>query len=256
MVKNGQRQLPAWLLALGHDSLPAEIVIRQRRYKLQKLFKHDFWAASGLYENDSKQVVLKIYRRQDLLGLGMNWFGRYLARREMYFYRCLGDLPGVGDLVGEFGPDGFVHVYIPGQTLLEYPRDQISDDFFDELVELMGCLHERGISYADTNKRDNVIVGLDGKPYLIDFQISWRPKWGALTGRALRFMQRMDMYHIFKHKSRLRPDLMSEQEWRLRRNPGFLLGLHRLIAVPFRDFRRKTLGRLFKSTQARNPRHR
>ena len=247
MTENSSRRMPAWLLALGSDSLPQQIIVERSEYQLQKAFKHDFWAASGLYSNGSSQVVLKIYRQQDLLGLPMNWLGRCLAEREIFFYRCLQGLPGIARFLGTFGPNGFVHAYIPGQDLLEFPRDRLPDDFFDQLVDLMRSVHERGISYADANKRDNVIVGLDSRPYLIDFQISWRPKPGGLLRRPLRFMQRMDMYHLFKHKSRLRPDLMRPEEWHLRRNPGLLLGLHRLVAVPFRNFRRITLRRLNKA---------
>ncbi|NIA06370.1 MAG: hypothetical protein GWP14_01830 [Actinobacteria bacterium] len=246
MVKNKSRVLSPWLLALGSDSLPPKIIVKQSTYHLQRVFKHDFWAASGLYSNDSSQVVLKIYRRHDLLG-------RWLAKREISFYRCLQDLPGIARFLGTFGRNGFVHSYIAGQDLLEYPKDRIPDDFFDQLVDLMRAIHLRGISYVDANKRDNVIVGLDSRPYLIDFQISWRPKPGGLSRRVLLFMQRMDMYHLFKHKSRLRPDLMKPQEWHLRRNPGLSLKLHRLIAVPFRRFRRTTLRRLLKSTQLKNP---
>ena len=255
MVEKKSRPLPTWLLALGTDSLPQQIIVQQKKYHLQKLFKHDFWAASGLYSNGSSQVVLKVYRRQDLLGLPMNWLGRRLAKREISFYHCLQDLPGIARFLGNFGSNGFVHAYIPGQTLLEYPKTSIANDFFDQLVDLMRSVHERGISYIDANKRDNVIVGTDGRPYLIDFQISWRPNPRGLTGlsrRALLFMQRIDLYHLFKHKSRLRPDLMRPEEWQLRRNPGLLLGLHRLVAVPFREFRRTTLRRLDKSVQSKN----
>ena len=250
MVRSKPKSLPAWLLALGHDSLPQQLVVQQQKYHLQKLFKHDFWAASGLYGNGSDKVVLKVYRRKDLLGLPMNWFGRCLAEREISFYRCLQDVPGIARFLGAFGRNGFVHAYIPGQDLLEHRRNPLPDDFFDQLVDLMRSVHERGISYADANKRDNVIVGPDSRPYLIDFQISWRPKPGGLLRRPLLFMQRMDMYHLFKHKSRLRPDLMMPEEWHLRKNPGLLLGLHRLVAVPFRKFRRITLRRLNKTRSA------
>ena len=250
MVGNNSKPLSAWLLALGHDSLPQQLVLQQRKYHLQKLFKHDFWAASGLYSNGSSKVVLKIYRRKDLLGLPMHWLGRRLAEREISFYHCLQDVPGIARFLGTFGRNGFVHAYIPGQDLLEYPKDRLPDDFFDQLIYLMRSVHAHGISYVDANKRDNVIVGLDSRPYLIDFQISWRPKPGGLSRRLLLFMQRMDMYHLFKHKSRLRPDLMRPEEWHLRRNPGLLLSLHRLMAVPFRKFRRITLRRLNKTRSA------
>ena len=242
-----KRPIPAWLLALGYQRLPEKIVVAGKPYRLKKVFKHDFFAASGLYNGTDGAVVLKIYRRQDLLGLPMKWLGRWMARREMAFYRLLEDLPEVPSLVDAFGRNGLVHQYIPGKDLLEHSGSELKDDFFDRLISLLQNLHRRGMAYIDTNKRDNIIVGDDGKPYLIDFQISWRPKVrvkNGLLGQALSTMQRVDYYHIYKHKSRLRPDLMKPAEWELRRNPVLFLKIHRLIAVPFRDFRRTTLRRL------------
>ena len=70
-----------------------------------------------------------------------------------------------------------------------YPlgRDErVSDTFFDELAELVSWLHERHMAYVDLNKRQNILMGDDGRPYLIDFQISlhlpptgWR-RWRGL----------------------------------------------------------------------------
>lgn len=62
-------RLPAWLLALGRCTLPKIITTDQGHFQLQEVFKHDFWAASGLYVGQNGKVVLKIYRRQDLMGL-------------------------------------------------------------------------------------------------------------------------------------------------------------------------------------------
>ncbi len=247
------RPLPAWLLALGWESLPKSIAVGHAKYVLQKVLKHDFWAASGLYRNGSRRLVLKLYRRQDLLGLPMGWLGRCLAQREISFYHYLQDLPGVPRFLGRIGPNGFVHAYIPGQTLLECPKSRIADDFFDRLADLIRSLHQRGMSYVDANKRDNVIVGEDGRPHLIDFQICWRPKGRSVTGLSRRFlllMQRVDLYHVFKHKSRMRPELMRPQEWQMVKKLSRFTRVHRFLTAPFRDMRRTTLRRLNKLDSA------
>ena len=239
--------LPAWLLALGRNSLPEQIIVEQKQYRLQKLYKHDFWAATGLYSNGARLVVLKVYRLQDLLGLPMAWVGRWLANREIFFYNYLQDLPDISRFSGRIGETGFVHDYIRGQTLLESDGGQLTDDFFDQLRDLMLSLHVRGVSYVDANKRDNVIVGEDGRPHLIDFQICWHPKGRSLTGlsrRAFHLMQRVDLYHVFKHKSRMRPELMRPQEWQMVNKPSFFTRIHRFLTAPFRDMRRTTLRRL------------
>ena len=45
-----KRQPPASLFALGHRQLPEQVEAQGRTYRFSKLFKHDFFAATGLYE--------------------------------------------------------------------------------------------------------------------------------------------------------------------------------------------------------------
>ena len=44
---------PGWLKALGNQSLPETVAIGGVAHRLRETFKHDSWAATGLYEGPS-----------------------------------------------------------------------------------------------------------------------------------------------------------------------------------------------------------
>lgn len=235
-----------WLYALRGAKLPDSVTCGGGIYSLIETFKHDFFAATGLYRGPDGLAVLKLGRTNDLFSLPMAWLGRFLGQREMRLYACAQGLPGIPRLIGPVDGTGFLHVYVPGHPLRR--REPVADHFFDQLTALVGALHERHIAYVDLNKRENILVGDDGRPALIDFQISlllppvgwrgWRPLRWVLT----RF-QRADCYHCLKHKRRSRPDLLTPAEIRALARLSGWIRLHRWIARPLTYLRRRTLRR-------------
>lgn len=221
------------------------------QYQLQQTFKHDFFAATGVYRApDGALAVAKLARRTRLFGVGMRWTGRLLARRETAMYRRMQDVECVPELIGLVGDTGLLHAFVPGHPLGR--REEVSDRFFDQLAELLRQTHVRHMAYVDLNKRQNILMGDDGRPWLIDFQISLYMPPRGLTGLApcrwlLRRFQQADWYHYAKHKRRLRPDLMTAEETRLAERISIWIRLHRLFARPLTHLRRRALRRLEKS---------
>jgi hypothetical protein len=220
-----------------------------------RTLKHDFFAATGVYRApDGSEAVLKAGRTSDAATIPLSWIGRFLTRREHDMYAALQDLPGVPPLIGMVGKHGFLHGFVPGHPL---GRDErVSDTFFDELMEMLEEIHRRDMAYVDLNKRQNILMGDDGKPYLIDFQISlhvprvgWRGLWPMQW--LLRRFQHADRYHTLKHKRRLRPDLLTEHERRVVEKLSFWIRLHRVLTRPLTNLRRRTLKRLSQSETAR-----
>ncbi len=218
-----------------------------RPYQLVETFKHDFFAATGRYRGPDGDAVLKIGRTAELFGLPMTWAGRLLARREMRLYRAAEGLAGVPRFIGPCGPTGFMHAYAPGHPL--WRREYVGDAFFDELASLLRGLHARHIAYVDLNKRENILVGDDGRAHLIDFQISlllppvgWR-RLGPVRWLLRRFQQ-ADSYHCLKHKRRSRPDLLTAEDVRIVSRLSVWIRLHRLVARPLTHLRRRLLRRL------------
>ncbi len=230
--------------------MPEEITLDDGTYRRVKTYKHDFFAATGLYEGPSGRVILKIGRVQSLFGLPTVWLGRWLADRERRLYDAVEDLQGVPRCMGGWDRTGFVHAFVPGHPLQR--KEAVNDDFFRRLESLIATIHERDIAYADLEKRENILVGDDGLPYLIDFQISWY--WSAgPSGRSVRWMlnglgrlilrrlQQADRYHLLKHWRRHRPDQLSEAQLQASYRVGFWIRLHRTFIRPLTLLRRAVL---------------
>jgi hypothetical protein len=232
--------------ALGKSNLPFQLDIGGNNWQLVRTVKHDFWAATGFYENDAGRLaVLKMSRIEDFAGFSLAWIGRFLCRREVRFYNRLSDLPNVPRVIGLVGKNGFVHDYVPGRPLRK--DKPVPDGFFRQLTDLLAELHRRDIAYLDTNKPENILLGDDGIHHLIDFQISWDlhdfGNWW-LNRWWLRRLQREDFYHILKHKKRLRPDEMTPDELARAEHRSPLIRLHRFLTKPYFKFRRRTFQRL------------
>jgi hypothetical protein len=240
------RPRPPVFRALGRGEPPDRVEIAGKHYKLVRVFKHDSWAATALYAGAGKEVVCKFNRIQPIGPMPMRWLGRFLARREADLLCRLGDLPniprwsGVVSVNGRVLPNAVAHDFIPGHPLGDHER--VDDRFFPTLRALLATMHRRGIAYVDLHKRENILVGADGQPYLIDFQIGlavpdWWPANHEMVGAVVRLAQHNDTYHLNKHVTRCRPDL---------RPPGpkirpWTIRLHRMIGRPFRRLRRRLL---------------
>jgi hypothetical protein len=241
------------LRALGPRDLPSTFQLSGIEYHFIQTFKHDFFAASGLYQGPGCLAVLKMGRSVDFLGLPTDWIGKWLVGREVRFYSQVQDLPGVPRLLGRIGPVAFAHEFVPGHNLQRH--EMVNDDFFAGLTNLLDTLHARGIAYVDLEKRENIIVGDDARPYLIDFQISWQWPWdfGRNSWLARWLFNRFanaDRYHLAKHIRRCRPDLMEHDAIRQSRRVGPLIRLHRTLFRPLTLLRRRILDHVARARAA------
>jgi len=239
-----ERPTPHWLLALGKEPPPAEIDLDDARYRRTRIFKHDFFAYTGLYEGPAGRVVLKIGRKAPFLGLPLAWIGRLHSWHESEVFRAVDDLEIVPRFTGRWQKHGITHQFIEGHPLEKGER--VRDDFFPLLSAGLAEIHRRGLAYVDLEKCENVLVGSDGRPYLFDFQISWRWPHPFLRERwpvrwiARRF-QAGDRYHLTKLQLRTRPDLFTPAELAAARNKPFLVRLHGGLTRPLTLLRRLVL---------------
>lgn len=244
------RPRPSLFRALGAEEPPECIDVEGVRYTRVDIFKHDSWAATARYTSGQRDLVCKFNRKQSVLGFPMGWLGRLLARREMAALHRLADLPGIPAPAGPVLVNGIAqdnaaaHDFIDGHPLGR--NERVEDQFFPRLLQLLEQIHARGMAYVDLHKRENVVVGSDGLPYLIDFQVYFVP---TLMGRRvpglsilLKMWQQADRYHLAKHLEKLRPDqLVSVLGPQAGSRPAWI-SWHRRIAVPLRSLRRWFLG--------------
>jgi len=239
--------------ACGGDGLPAAIDYDARRYVLGKVLKHDFAAGTALYERADAQaggprkIVCKINRRMHFCFIPLGWLGRLVTHNEVCnLMRCEG-IHGVPRLLARTGPATYLYEYVEGTSLDRKPT--LPPGFFDGLLAVLQRIHARGLVHFDLHKRGNVLVDRDGRPWIIDFQLSTHIGDRCLLSRRLsmrlrRRLQGYDLYHLYKHKRRFQPAELTEAEERLSRDNSLPLRLHRAIARPIKRVRRYCLRRL------------
>ncbi|MBM4069039.1 MAG: hypothetical protein FJ271_08860 [Planctomycetes bacterium] len=247
-MRHTSKPRPALLRALGKQDPPLEIMIDGACFARAEIYKHDSWAATARYEGAGRSVVCKFNRVQPIFGVPTSWLGRRLARREALALCRLAGLPGVAPACGPIFSGGrwlenaMGHEFIAAHPLAR--KERPGDDFFPALLALLREMHRRNLAYVDLHKRENILVGDDGLPYLIDFQVSfglWNERMArsGLAQAALRNLIQADLYHLSKHIQHHRPD----QAWLLGetgRRPAWI-ELHRMFAVHLRQLRRSVL---------------
>jgi hypothetical protein len=240
------RPRPPLFRALGAANPPMVIVVDGQRYEQVEIYKHDSWAATALYAGAAGRITCKFNRIQPILGFPTLWLGKRLAERERCALERLADLPQIPKPLGPVFVEGqrlrnaVARVFIPGHPLGKH--ETVGPKFFTSLRGAILEMHRRGIAYVDLHKRENVIVGDDGRPYLVDFQINLdithpRLRWLPGIQTVFDWFREGDLYHLEKHIRQADPQAATASRLEI---PAWLR-LHRTIAVPFRELRRRLL---------------
>ncbi len=230
--------------------MPARINCLGGRYTLERILKHDFLAATAVYGATSPQadrphrLVCKINRRMHFCFVPLGWLGRLVTHNEICNLRRCEGIAAIPEVLARLHSNVYVYEYIEGNTLSEKPA--LPADFFENLLAAVRQLHARDVIHFDLHKPGNILIGHDGRPHIIDFQISMHFGNRLLLSRRLstrvrRRLQAYDIYHVCKHKRRLQPHLLTEDQQRLSRNHSLPLRIHRALANPLRRVRRACL---------------
>ncbi len=248
------RPRPAWLRALGREDPPTRVTVAASAYLREHIYKHDSFAATALYHdpaNPSHRIVCKFGRRQRVLGLPMAWLGEWLARRERAAMMRLSGITAVPRGLGRPEAAGLdprlatAHAWVEGRPL--FRNERVGDAFFPTLGQLIQQVHSRHAAYVDLNKRENILVGPDGLPRLIDFQLLFAASPGLAIGGdpitlwLMRQLQAADRYHLAKHWHRHRPDQVPQPLRDLDRLRPTVVRIWRRCTAPTRLGRRRLL---------------
>ena len=258
-----------YFYACGEEGLPRQITCLGAAYTLEKVLKHDFHAATGVYQRESEvsswkseddfklptsnvelpvRLIGKINRRTHFCFLPLGLIGRLLSHSEVCNLRRCEGIAEVPRVLARIDPHMYVYEYIEGRSLNEKPP--LPADFFDRLLVALRQVHARNLVHFDLHKPGNLLVDREGRPHILDFQISRHIGDRFLLSRWLsagfrRWLQSYDLYHIYKHKRRLQPQLLTAAEERLSRNHSLALQIHRAIAKPYKKIRRASLRYLY-----------
>jgi hypothetical protein len=254
--------------ACGDTGLPPEIACLGGQYALEKVLKHDFHAATGLYRRQERagwgllhqsgfggasptlplRLVCKINRRMHFCFLPLGLLGQLMTHSEISKLRRCEGIPEVPRVLARLDAHTYVYEYIEGLTLDDRPP--LPADFFDRLADALRRVHARNLVHFDLHKRGNILIDTEGRPHIIDFQIARHigdrfllSRW--LSSRLRRWLQSYDIYHIYKYKRRFQPELLTEAEEKLSHNHSWPLELQRAIAWPYKKTRRACLRYLY-----------
>ncbi len=186
--------------------------------------------------------VLKISRFPGMLNWLLWPLLVYMSWREHRIHRRIEGIAGIPRQGPRHGWRGYSHAYVPGVTLETKPRGtRLPEHFFRELARIIHAVHARRVFYADLDRKANIIVGEDGKPWLIDFQASMAFRdphtlLGKLTGPLFRHLQHEDIYHLLKHRH-CYGDSLSETECLQLRRSRFGHWWRTYIRLPLRQVR-------------------
>jgi len=158
------------------------------------------------------RIVVKDFSRSDFLFRTI--VGPILIRREYGALRKLIGVEGVPQLVGRIDRYSLAVQHVPGVSLDRKPSKPLSSEFYTDLRRVIDEMHAHGVAHCDLRSRGNVMVGDDGRPYVIDFGAC------VFLGRGLNPLFRWlfsqfvlaDRNAVLRIKRRVSPELLSDAE--------------------------------------------
>ncbi|NNK98313.1 MAG: hypothetical protein HKO88_04630 [Xanthomonadales bacterium] len=150
-----------------------------------------------LYEGDGLKLVIK-----SAMGRGALRRARQATlEREYAAYQRLEGVTGVPACYGLLAGRYLVMEYIDG-TAYRHASWQDRDQWFADLLEVIRAFHVRGVSHGDLKSKTNMIVGVDQKPYVIDFGTTFLHKNGfhPINNYLFEYGKRLDINAWVKHK--------------------------------------------------------
>lgn len=143
---------------------------------------------------------------------------RWLLGREHRVYRRLDGITGIPRCYGFVGDSYLVLERIDGETLRH--ADIVDRDrFFRRFFDIIEAMHDRGVAHGDLMRKDNILVGRDDQPVLIDFGVSeiYKPGFHPLNHAIHRFLWQHDFNAWLKHKYRRKWSQMTPEDARYHR---------------------------------------
>ena len=143
------------------------------------------------------------------------WLARRFARREARALACTAHLSGVPRLIGF---DGCIvtRSWLSGTPMFQArPRQRA---YYRDALGLLRRLHRCGIAHNDLAKEPNWLLGENGAPAVIDFQLA---SISRHRGRLFRMLAREDIRHLLKHKRTYCPEHLTRRQRQLLARPAW-----------------------------------
>lgn len=163
-------------------------------------------------KKDNNCIIVKDFKRSDFLFRVI--VGPILIRREYGALRDLIGVKGIPQLVGKLDRYALAMEHIKGASLENISKGMLTDEFYADLRGVVNDFHARGVAHCDLRSRGNVMLGNDGKPYVVDFAAC------VYRGRGINPLTRWlfnqfvlaDNNAVLRIKQRLSPELLTDED--------------------------------------------
>lgn len=178
-----------------------------------KLLKKDVFGRVSLIRSETGPLVRRDTRDAPLV---VRWLARHLLAREVRALAVLEELEGVPSLICS-DKTTLDRSYVDGVPMQVGQPDNI--DYFQDAARVLRRMHRLGVVHNDLAKEPNFLLTSDGKPAIIDFQLSW---FTRERGPVFRALAREDIRHLLKHKRTYCPDHLTQRERAILDNPSMI----------------------------------
>jgi RIO-like serine/threonine protein kinase len=164
-------------------------------------------------EEKGREAVVKDFSVNGLIF--RNFAGRFLVWREKKAYQRLQGIPGVPVLYGTMKGPALVMEKIQGKSLnAVHQAGGIHRGFYTELVSRLDAIHNAGLAHCDLKREPNIIMGDDGKPYIVDWSASISRSEFGIFPLSLIFKRfvKDDLNAVIKIKLKYNPELVTPEE--------------------------------------------
>ncbi|NIW23731.1 MAG: hypothetical protein GWN29_03770 [Gammaproteobacteria bacterium] len=142
-------------------------------------------------------------------------FGEAAIRREHRIYSIIAGIPGIPQCLGLIDDRTLVLEHIEGTT---FRRGEMQlehwDSFFVKLLATLHGIHARGVAHGDLKRKDNLLIGPDEQPYIVDFGVASVEKRATMpwSNAIYRWMHQYDYNAWVKLKSRRQLDALLPED--------------------------------------------
>ncbi len=158
---------------------------------------------------DGQTFMVKDVRRRNFF---LRWtLGLWLINKEWKIYSKLNGVKGVPKALEKIDRFAFVIEFISGRPIER--GENLSPFFFSTLMSILKEIHLRGVVHLDLRHKGNILVGVNGEPFLIDFNSSFSFRVRGIFHRYFFPLLRwVDYGGLLKLKERVSPSSMTPEE--------------------------------------------
>ena len=140
--------------------------------------------------------------------------GRLQIARECRAYRLLGPVAGLPRLLGRIDPHALALELLDARELV-FMADRADRGLarHAELQSIVEAMHARGLYHLDLRGIDNVMLGADGRIYVLDLAGAVHVRPGGLAARLIGpWLSMTDRAALLKWKTILQAGELTEEE--------------------------------------------